>query len=203
MRRVAQSMGAARHRSQDFRVDTMDAVDELFTILKDKGDKHYGDAESVTQLQHALQCAANAENAGASAALITAALLHDIGHLINPDARDAIKRKEDAQHENRGAAFLEQWFAEDVGGPVRHHVDAKRYLTATEADYFGRLSKGSVRSLDVQGGPFDGDEAAAFIKRPFADDGVQLRRWDEEAKDAHAATPSLEHFRRYVETALK
>lgn len=181
----------------------MSAVDELFGILKEKGDKSYGEAESVTQLQHALQCAAQAENAGASAALITAALLHDIGHLINPDARAAIKRKEDARHENSGAAYLEQWFDEDVCGPVRHHVAAKRYLTATESDYFDRLSKGSVRSLEVQGGPFDGDAAAAFIKQPYADDGVQLRRWDEGAKNVRAATPSLEHFRRYVETALR
>lgn len=181
----------------------MDAIDEIFGILRNEGDRNYGDAESVTQLQHALQCAANAENAGASAALITAALLHDIGHLINPDARAAIKRKEDARHEESGSAYLEQWFGDDVCGPVRHHVAAKRYLTATESDYFGRLSKGSVRSLEVQGGPFAGDEAAAFIKQPHADGGVRLRRWDEEAKDINAATPSLEHFRRYVETALR
>ena len=181
----------------------MNPVDELFGILQEKGDKRYGDAESVTQLQHALQCATQAENAGACAAMITAALLHDIGHLINPDARAAIKRKEDAFHENSGAAFLAQWFDEDVCAPVRHHVPAKRYLTATESDYFSRLSKGSVRSLEVQGGPFDGDEAAAFIEQPHADDGVKLRRWDEQAKDLDAATPSLEHFRRYVETALR
>lgn len=180
----------------------MSPVDELFTILKEQGDRHYGDAESVTQLQHALQCAAQAENAGAGAALITASLLHDIGHLINPDARAAIGRKEDAQHEDSGAAFLEQWFGEQVCGPVRHHVDAKRYLTATEPDYFAKLSTGSVRSLEVQGGPFDGGSAAAFIARAYADDGVRLRRWDEGAKDVSAATPSLEHFRRYVETAL-
>ena len=180
----------------------MNPVDTLFTILKEQGDRHYGDAESVTQLQHALQCATQAENAGAGAALITAALLHDIGHLINPDARAAIRRKEDARHEESGSNFLAQWFGEDVCAPVRHHVAAKRYLTATEPDYFAALSKGSVRSLEVQGGPFDSDSAAAFIKQPYADDGVQLRRWDEGAKDVNAATPSLEHFRRYVETAL-
>ncbi len=181
----------------------MTAVEKLFGILEKGGGKNYGNAESVTQLRHALQCAANAENAGASAAMITAALLHDIGHLLNPDARAAIKRKEDAGHEISGAAYLEQWFGEDVCGPVRHHVAAKRYLTATEPDYFGRLSKGSIRSLEVQGGPFDDDEATTFVKQSHANDGVQLRRWDEEAKDVDAATPSLEHFRRYVETALR
>lgn len=181
----------------------MGAVEELFGILSDEGGRNYGNAESVTQLQHALQCATNAEDAGAGAALITAALLHDIGHLINPDARAAIKRKADAGHENFGAAYLQRWFGDDVCGPVRRHVAAKRYLTATEADYFGRLSKGSVRSLEVQGGPFDGDEAAAFIKQPFARDGVRLRRWDEAAKNVNAETPPLEQFRRYVETALK
>ena len=184
-------------------VGTMNAVDEIFGILTAKGDRNYDDGESVTQLQHALQCAAQAEHAGAGTAMITAALLHDIGHLINADARAAIKRKEDAYHENSGAAFLAQWFDEDVCAPVRHHVPAKRYLTATEADYFGRLSQGSVRSLEVQGGPFDAEAAVAFIKQPHAEDGVQLRRWDEEAKDVNAVTPPLEHFRGYVESALR
>ena len=84
----------------------MNAVDKLFSILQEKGDKNYDDGDSVTQLQHALQCATQGENAAASAAMITAALLHDIGHLIDPDARALITRKEDAFHENSGAAFL-------------------------------------------------------------------------------------------------
>ena len=181
----------------------MNAVDKLFSILQEKGDKNYEDGDSVTQLQHALQCATQGENVAASAAMITAALLHDIGHLIDPDARALITRKEDAFHENSGAAFLARWFDEDVCGPVRHHVPAKRYLTATESDYFGRLSKGSIRSLEVQGGPFDSHSAAAFIKQPHANDGVQLRRWDEASKHVNAATQSLEHFRRYVVAALR
>ena len=84
-----------------------------------------------------------------------------------------------------------------VTGPVSAEV------TATEADYFGRLSKGSVRSLEVQGGPFDAKAAVAFIKQPHAEDGVQLRRWDEEAKDVNAVTPPLEHFHGYGESALR
>ena len=39
--------------------------------------------EPVTQLQHALQTAALAEEAGADETLVGAALLHDLGHLLN------------------------------------------------------------------------------------------------------------------------
>ena len=99
----------------------MDALDEIFGVLEKQGGRKYGNTESVTQLQHALQCATHAEIAGAGAAMIAAALLHDIGHLINPDARAAIKRKEDARHEASGAAYLAQWFGEAVCGPVHHH----------------------------------------------------------------------------------
>lgn len=181
----------------------MDVIDEIFSVLEGKGGRHYGDAESVTQLEHALQCATNAEGAGAEPGLITAALLHDIGHLINPDSREAIKREEDARHEYEGAAYLAQWFDDDVWQPVRHHVAAKRYLTATDDRYFSRLSPGSVRSLNLQGGPFDAAKADEFITQPFAKDGVRVRRWDEAAKVVGAKTPSLCHFRQYIEASLK
>jgi len=180
----------------------MDAIEEIFNVMESEGGRRY-DAESITQLEHALQCAANAEGADAPPSLITAALLHDIGHLINPDARDAIKRNEDARHEYQGAAYLAQWFGEDVWQPVRHHVAAKRYLTATDEKYFERLSPASVRSLNVQGGPFEPAKAEEFITQPFAKDGVRLRRWDEGAKIVGAKTPTLDHFRQYIEASLK
>jgi [1-hydroxy-2-(trimethylamino)ethyl]phosphonate dioxygenase len=177
-------------------------VDEILDHFAQHGTSHF-DEKDVTQLGHALQCAHQAEQAGASAAMITACLLHDVGHLINADARAAIDRGEDAEHEIRAMAYLAQWFDDDVLAPIRWHVDAKRYLTATDATYFSRLSEGSVRSLEVQGGPFSKAEVADFETRPHHRDAVQLRRWDESAKSPSAQTPPLEHFRGYVEAALK
>jgi [1-hydroxy-2-(trimethylamino)ethyl]phosphonate dioxygenase len=180
----------------------MNPVDEILAHFAEHGTSHF-DEKDVTQLGHALQCAHQAEQAGAGAALITACLLHDVGHLINADARAAIDRGEDAEHEIRAMRYLEQWFGDDVLQPIRWHVDAKRYLTATDDDYFAKLSEGSVRSLEVQGGPFSDAEVMDFEARPHHHDAVQLRRWDEGAKSPSAQTPPLEHFRQYVVAAVK
>jgi gamma-butyrobetaine dioxygenase len=77
---------------------------------------------------------------------------------------------------------------------VRLHVAAKRYLCATEPDYFGRLSPASVYTLSVQGGPMRPAETDAFEALPYAQDAVALRRWDDDAKDPDAPTPGLERF---------
>ena len=180
----------------------MSPIDQIMENFSERALTRF-DEKNVTQLAHALQCAHQAEQAGASPAQITACLLHDIGHLINPDARDAIDRGEDAEHEVCALRYLEPWFYDDVLQPVRWHVDAKRYLTATDPAYFAMLSEGSVRSLEVQGGPFTPDEAAAFETIPHHEDAVKLRRWDEGAKSPTAKTPPLTHFQQYVEASLK
>ena len=180
----------------------LDPVDEICAILRERGGAEYGD-EHVTQLAHALQCAELAEGAGASPALITAALLHDIGHLVHDLGRGVAERGIDDHHEVRAGDWLDQYFGEDVTGPVRFHVDAKRYLTATDPKYFTLLSQGSVRSLALQGGPFARDLAEGFIALPHAPAAVSLRRWDEAAKVPGKVAPGLEHFRRYMAASLR
>jgi phosphonate degradation associated HDIG domain protein len=157
----------------------------------------------VTQLEHALQCAGLAEDNGANPALITAALLHDIGHLVHDLGPGAAERGIDDRHEARGRDWLGQYFAEDVTGPVRLHVDAKRYLTATDPGYLSTLSEGSVRSLALQGGPFSRPLADGFIALPHAAAAVALRRWDEGAKVPGQPTLGLDHFRRYMVASLR
>lgn len=69
----------------DFRSQlTLDTIAEWFDR---RANGLYG-GEAVTQLEHALQCAAMAQAEGATPALVTAALVHDIGHLVN-NADDA------------------------------------------------------------------------------------------------------------------
>ena len=180
----------------------VDPVDEICAILIERGGAEYGD-EHVTQLAHALQCAQLAEAAGASPALIAAALLHDIGHLVHDLGRGAAERGIDDGHEVRASDWLDQYFGEDVTGPVRLHVDAKRYLTATDPKYFALLSEGSVRSLALQGGPFSRDLAEGFIALPHAAAAVSLRRWDEAAKVPGKTAPGLEHFRPNMAASLR
>lgn len=177
-------------------------VDRCFDLLDRLGrDRRYGD-EAVSQLEHALQCAWLAERDGAPASLITAALLHDIGHLLQTD-KDAVLRGEDLRHEIRAAEYLKAHFADAVTAPIRQHVAAKRYLTAVDPAYARGLSPASVRSLEVQGGPFTRDDAHAFLTQPFAGAAIQLRRWDDLAKVAGRATPNLHYFRAYAEQSLK
>lgn len=169
---------------------------ELLDLLGKRGADAYG-GEQVTQLQHALQCAALAEAEDAEDTLVAAALLHDVGHLIGHDD-DTIEgyaaRGIDTVHEDLGAAWLERWFDLPVTEPVRLHVAAKRYLCATDPDYRAGLSEASQRSLELQGGPFTAEQAADWIARPYAADAVRLRHWDDTGKDPDTATPPLEHY---------
>jgi len=179
----------------------MTALDELFETIERHGAERYG-MEAVSQAEHALQCAARAEDAGAPPALITAALFHDIGHLIDNRFEEAVARGLDRRHEEIGAAFLARWFGPAVTEPVRLHVEAKRYLCGAEPEYVDALSPASVRTLALQGGPLDEAARGGFLERPHAREAVAVRRWDEAAKDPAACTPPLAHFRLYADASL-
>ncbi len=180
----------------------MDRLSSIEEILERTGGARYG-GENVSQLQHALQCAALAEDAGCDAALITAALLHDIAHLFAPHADGAAAGGVDRRHEEIGSGYLAKFFGPEVTVPVKLHVPAKRYLCAVDPAYFDGLSAGSVTSLKVQGGPFTEEEAASFIAQPHAADAVRLRRWDDLGKVPNKPTPSLDHFLRHAETIVQ
>ncbi len=177
-------------------------VDEIFSHFHLRGASRF-DEPDVTQLGHALQCATHADAAGEAAELVTACLLHDIGHLIDPDAEDALHRDDDAEHEIKGVEYLQSWYGDAVLEPIRLHVDAKRYLTAVDKDYFATLSAASVNSLRLQGGPMSEDEIAAFEANPHYEAAVRLRKWDEAAKEKAAKAKPLEYFRPHLEAALK
>ena len=177
-------------------------LEKIEHMLTHNGKELYG-GEAVTQTQHALQCASLAERLGASDALIAASLLHDIGHFLEPDFETASKPEEDMQHEELGNLFLSAWFGENVTVPVKLHVAAKRYLCATDPDYFSKLSPASVHSLELQGGPMDTEEINKFESYAFYQDAVRLRVWDDLAKDPQSDTADVGHFMQYVESSLK
>ena len=170
------------------------SLDDIRTLFDRHGAEQYS-GEPVTQLEHALQSAALAENAGAGDALVTAALLHDLGHLLQPDLGDTpTLRGIDDTHQYHAIPFLRGLFGDDVLEPIRLHVDAKRWLCHAEAPYFDALSPDSKRSLALQGGVFDAADAARFMAQPGAADAVRLRRWDDLAKAEALPTPDLAHF---------
>lgn len=172
----------------------------IVEMFKARGDSQYG-REAISQLQHALQTAAQAESDGADADLIAASLLHDIGHLVHDLPDDAPDQGIDDRHEVLGHAWLSRNFGPSVVEPVRLHVDAKRYLCATDPSYMSQLSEPSVISLRLQGGPMNPDEVAEFRLNPFHDRAVRLRRWDDAAKIPALPTPPVEHFAQFLDSA--
>ena len=173
-------------------------IDDIIELYRTAGAARYG-MEAVSQEQHALQCAQLAEQAGCPPLLVAAALLHDLGHLVKVERR-AGDAKNDL-HEFVAIPFLRGMFPEAVIEPIRMHVDAKRYLCATQPGYWDTLSPASRRSLELQGGPFTTDEAQRFIAQPFAYNAVSLRRLDDCAKSPTAITPGWGHYRRVLERA--
>jgi phosphonate degradation associated HDIG domain protein len=175
-------------------------IEQILDLLQRAGARQYG-GEQVSQLAHALQAATLAVEAREPAAVVVAALLHDIGHMLGEGDRGLARQGIDAQHEESGAEALRPLFGDAVAEPVRLHVAAKRYLCHAEAGYWDILSQESKISLEVQGGPFDAEGAAAFIATPHAEAAVRVRRYDEAAKERSRKTAGLEEFRTWIERA--
>jgi gamma-butyrobetaine dioxygenase len=202
----------------------MSPVDHIEELFRSEGAQDYL-GEPVTVSTHLLQAAALAEAAGAPAPLVAAALLHDVGHLPLRFHTDGSGRARSGQegsaaepggqmpggqmpgghdnrHGDRGAAWLSAWFPANVTEPVRLHVAAKRYLCVVELSYVARLSQASRDSLSAQGGPMNDAEAREFEALPYAGAAVEVRRWDDQAKDPLANPPGFEHFRPLLESLL-
>jgi phosphonate degradation associated HDIG domain protein len=152
--------------------------------------------EAVSQLDHALQCAHMAEQAGETSETIVAALLHDFGHLLAAE-RDGVKEHDaskDDLHQYIALPFLRSLFPSAVLEPIRLHVDAKRYLCLIDPAYWASLSPASQHSLEQQGGIFDEAQAEAFSRLEFAAEAVRLRRYDDLAKIPSKQVPGLPHY---------
>lgn len=180
--------------ARDFsRLHQGNIVDFIVDIFDRRGaDSYLG--EAVTMSQHMLQAALLAEEAGAGDDMVTAALLHDIGHYTNEFPENALEQGTDNHHDKAGASVLAPFFPDIVTACVRHHVQAKRYLCATDPDYFGQLTPASVQSLGLQGGPMDETEIEDFRKISNLDAIVQVRKWDDTGKVAGHPTPPIAHY---------
>ena len=177
-------------------------VQKIVDLFNEKGHSLYG-GEAVTQMEHALQAASYARKNNASDALITASLLHDIGHLLHALPDDAPDFGVDDLHEELAALFLEKYFIKEVVEPAKLHVQAKRYLCFVDAGYYNTLSEPSRQSLALQGGIMNAEEAAEFEKFENYKEAVLLRTWDDLAKDPTMQTDLIEAFAPYIANTLK
>lgn len=176
---------------------TIQTISEEIISLYNKygGDDYIG--EPVSQIEHMCQCAQLAEAQGFDEEVILAAFFHDIGHLC-----EHIMPVENMQgygvvdHEKLGSDYLlEKGFSEKIARLVASHVQAKRYLTYKDPEYFQRLSEASKKTLEFQGGVMTTDEATAFENDNLFDLFIKLRKWDEQAKLEHIPLPPLSHYK--------
>jgi len=170
----------------------MHIVDEILSLFETRGSRDYL-GEAVSQREHALEAADLAVRAEAPDALVVAALLHDIGHLLGP-VDDPADRGLDGLHEEEGSRWLSDHFGENVTEPIRLHVMAKRYLCGSDATYFASLSPASIRSLELQGGPLGVAEMRWFETNPHHHEAIRLRRWDEAAKIPGLQVPNVSSY---------
>ena len=175
---------------------------EILGIFQQRGSGAYF-GERVSMTEHALQAAHFAQTAAAPPALIVAALLHDIGHLLEDVPGDIAAWTVDAHHEQIGSDWLARRFGLEVSEPVRLHVPAKRYLLATDPEYFARLSPASLITLKLQGGPMAAHEVVKFESERFYREAVRVRHWDDLGKVPGLQTPGLSDYLALVETLVK
>ena len=174
-----------------------DVISRILALFRTRGGEAYG-RDAVTLLEHSLQAGTLARQSDASPALIAAALLHDIGHLLGADTAhpvtDPVPENLDDAHEARGYRWLCDRFGPEVSDPARLHVAAKRYLCAVEPEYLKCLSPTSLQSFHDQGGTMSHKEIETFESEANYATALSVRRWDDAAKVVGMKTPALEDF---------
>jgi len=184
----------------------MDVVCKIEALFERRGASIYAGEclqrrECVSALAHALQCAQLAEWAHADNELVAAALLHDLGQLLDGAAEDALT---DDDHETRALTLLASGgFGPAVLAPIALHVQAKRYLVSTDVGYAEGLSLASRYSLVRQGGRMNNEEQLLFMAQQQASRALQLRRWDDLAKQPGKRTPPLGYYLNLLDDVLR
>ncbi len=172
-------------------------VDEIFDLYTRYGDADYI-GEPVSQIEHMSQSAQLALAEGYDDEVVLAAFFHDLGHIcvMNNEEMNmggyGVKR-----HEQVGADYLrERGFPERIAQLVENHVQAKRYLTFKDPDYYHQLSEASKKTLEYQGGVMSEEEAHAFETDPLFEVSIRMRRWDELAKEINIPLVELHDLKR-------
>lgn len=170
----------------------MEKLDHLFNLIEFSFKQQYF-GEKISQYEHAVQCAWQAEKEGWDEAIVLGAFFHDIGHLLEVDEMNGLGA---IYHDKIGADYIRSLgFPEITAAMIENHVEAKRYLCWKNKAYLRSLSPASLRTLDFQGGPMNNEEASRFESLPDYQLFLRMRRWDELAKEENVAMPSLDKFK--------
>jgi phosphonate degradation associated HDIG domain protein len=178
-------------------------VDQVFSLYEKFGDADYI-GEPVSQLEHMSQSAQLALEEGCDDEVVLAAFFHDIGHLcVATNESNDMGGYGIKSHEKIGADYLRSLgFPERVARLVENHVQAKRYLTYKYPTYFEALSEASKQTLAYQGGVMTAEEAKAFEADPLFEASLQMRRWDEKAKDINLPIVDMNMLRSMAQAVL-
>lgn len=177
-------------------------IDCLAAIFEDVATVEYL-GEDVTVAEHMLQSATLAERSRRKDAVIVGALLHDIGHVAGDSGMFSMTDTKDRHHEVAGARLVKRFFPAVVTDCIRHHVAAKRYLSATRHGYLDRLSDASRHSLSLQGGPMGAHEVERFARHPHLDEIIAVRLLDDAGKRPSMKTPEFSHFIPIIESLVE
>jgi phosphonate degradation associated HDIG domain protein len=179
--------------------DVHQKVEDIFALYEKHGAENYS-GEEVSQLEHMCQSAELARIGGYDDEVVLAAFFHDIGYLIHSENKETMGNYGRKNHEKEAGAFLRKMgFSERVANLAEQHVNAKRYLTFSDREYYNRLSEASKNTLKHQGGPMGEEEAAVFKADTLFDLNITMRRWDEEAKLKDQPLPDLNIYKQMAE----
>jgi 2-amino-1-hydroxyethylphosphonate dioxygenase (glycine-forming) len=184
-------------------VMSIDTVKEIFLLYEKYGNEDYI-GEPVSQIEHMSQSAQFAMDGNYDDEIVLAAFFHDIGHIcVSRNKENNMAGFGTKCHEKIGADFLrEKGFSERIARLVENHVQAKRYLTFKYPDYYHNLSEASKKTLEYQGGRMTEDEATLFETNPLFHASIQLRKWDEMAKETGQPIINLEKIKAKAIKAL-
>jgi phosphonate degradation associated HDIG domain protein len=185
-------------------MSSSEIIDEIFELYARFGQADYI-GEPVSQIEHMSQSAQLAMDDGYDDEVVMAAFFHDIGHLcVQGSQENNMGGYGVKSHEKIGADYLRsKGFPERVAKLVENHVQAKRYLTYKLPSYFEKLSVASKKTLEYQGGVMSKDEAMAFEQHPLFELSIQMRKWDEEAKEMNVPIISMEVLKSKCNAILK
>ena len=177
----------------------MNIIDQIISNYSNNKSLYIG--ERVTMSEHMIQTAMLAEKTNCSSNLVCSSLLHDYGHFILENPDDLVAKNQDGKHEDVGCSFLEKYFIEDVVGPIKYHVKAKKYL-ARVRKYYILLSEASKISLKLQGGVMSKKEAKKFERNKFFENSIKLRKFDEIAKKPGLKIKSIKEYKNLLISKL-
>ena len=178
----------------------MDIIEKIISNFKNNKSLYIG--EKVTIAEHMIQSAMMAEKSKSKDYLVCSCLLHDYGHFILDDPDELVKENKDGRHEDIGYEYLKKFFKKEIVEPIKHHVQAKRYL-ARNKKYYNRLSDASLVSLKLQGGLLNSKEAKTFEKEKFFKDAIKLRKFDEAAKKVGLKIKDIIDYKDLLKSSLK